>query len=181
MKKNKREELLKALMLPQRPQHHVPVDKNSAAPQLVWGDLQYVVEGLMFAQRAIRGAVGNIATRVNLLPQGPFILTLIDRGVTYPADLALALNVSRSLITKELQRLIETQLVCVTTDQLDKRRSELTLTPSGLDICNEVRACVVRVLQHNLGNYTHDEVRLFADMLRDARQVAEDVCGTRQS
>lgn len=138
---------------------------------MAWEELGLVVEGLAFSQRPIRAAAREVTRRHNLGPRGAFILSLISGGLIYPLDLATALNIGRSLITAELARLTEAELITARPGQLDRRRSELALTEAGKAACAEVRETMQRIVSRNLSRYTPDEVRLLARMLHDVRQL----------
>lgn len=167
-----RQEVLDRIMLPRRPgSARTKAEDASSAPQ--WEDLQYVVEGLIFAPRPVKAAMERVTKRYGLGSHGAHILNMINQGIVHPAELATVLRVSRSLITKELARLVEAKLVAGSQDDIDKRRSSLALTAEGSKVCDEVRLSMNDILQRNLRHYTRDQVRLFADMLRDVRALGE--------
>lgn len=173
---DRREMVLDRIKLPARETVPQSDPAETGAGDLQWDDLQYVIEGLMYAPRPVHAAMQSATHRYKLAPKGAYILTLLDQGITFPAELALALRISKSMITKELARLAEAGLISVSMDDADKRRSALSLTAAGKQACEDVRKSMTHMLRRNLGRYSPEQVRLLADMLRDARQLAVGEC-----
>ena len=169
MKLPRRDKALQRLMLPERARAAKSARVERAIP---WEDLQYVIQGLTFGPRPVLAAMNDINQRHGLGPHGALILSLLDNGMAYPADLALTLKVSRSTITKELAQLVASGLVSTAPDPRDKRRLELRLTPEGQEASEAARENTRTILQRNLGHYSDEQIRLFADMLADARHLA---------
>lgn len=134
-------------------------------------DLDQIIAGLVFAQRPIRDAAQVIQERYDLGPRGSFILSLIDKGVLYPLELATVLRIGKSLVTAELNRLISAGLVNAAPGQPDRRRSQLSLTPAGKNAAAAFRETMHAVLKRSLEQYSAKELRLFARMLGDVRRT----------
>lgn len=151
------------------------VDWDGGAHGVGIAVLHEIIVGLVFAQRPIRAAGQEAAQKHDLGPRGPFILSLIDRGIRFPKDLATVLGVGRSLVTAELVRLTEAGLVSSATAS-DRRKTELSLTPLGKAVNDTLRAKLVGYLRDNLSAYSEEQVALFAQMLRAMRSgtSAED-------
>lgn len=136
---------------------------------LDWRDIGFLCEGLAFAQRPLEEGKDKITRQYNLGPRGAFILNLLSNGIMYPLDLANALCCGRSLITAELSRLTDAGLVATQPGKSDRRRVELTLTPKGQEATAAIREETTRIILSNLANYTPEEVRKLAEMLRAVR------------
>jgi DNA-binding MarR family transcriptional regulator len=136
---------------------------------LDWIDIGFLCEGIAFAQRPLREGNQETSKRYNLGPRGAFILNLLASGMRYPLELATALRCGRSLITAELARLTDAGLVTSRAGEVDRRRTELTLTEPGEQALAEIRAETSRIIRANLADYTPDEIRKFAMMLRAVR------------
>ncbi|MCO5793870.1 MAG: MarR family winged helix-turn-helix transcriptional regulator [Blastomonas fulva] len=132
-----------------------------------WQDLRAIIEGLVFAQRPIRAAAQKVAQKHGISQQSPFILSLLQGGLVYPVELASALQVSRSLITKEITRLQDAGLIHAEQDPHDKRRTALVLTEAGERVCGEARAAMARDILSKLGRYSPRQVDQFVAMLKD--------------
>ncbi|MEO5586318.1 MAG: hypothetical protein ABIQ81_01350 [Novosphingobium sp.] len=139
------------------------------AGELDWIDIGLICEGVAFAQRPLREGNAKVTKQYNLGPRGSFILNLLANGMLYPLELATALCCGRSLITAELARLTEANLVTSRPGEVDRRRVELTLTPLGTRALTEIRAETSRIIRTNLAEYTPAEVRKFGEMLRAVR------------
>lgn len=133
--------------------------------------LDEIIAGLVFAQRPIRDAARTMQERYDLGPRGSFILSMIDKGVIYPLELATVLKIGKSLVTSEVNRLIGAGLVKTAPGPSDRRRSQLSLTPAGKEAAIAFRQAVQNVLRHGLGQYSAQELRLFARMLKDVRRT----------
>lgn len=130
-----------------------------------------ITMGLVFAQRPIAAAGEVVTARYDLGPRGAFMLSLIDRGVHYPNDLAKVLRIGRSLVTSELARLTEAGLVEAEAGE-DRRRTLLALTPAGRVANSAFRNGIVDHIERALGRYTPEEVRLFTAMLLAVQETA---------
>ncbi len=137
--------------------------------ELDWIDIGFLCEGLAFAQRPLREGNQKVIKQYNLGPRGAFILNLLSSGLLYPLELANALCCGRSLITAELSRLTDAGLVTSSPGQVDRRRTELNLTPLGEQALAEIRQETSRIIRTNLADYTPDEIRKLAVMLRALR------------
>lgn len=137
--------------------------------ELDWIDIGLICEGVAFAQRPLREGNSKVTRQYNLGPRGAFILNLLANGILYPLELATALHCGRSLITAELARLTEANLVTSRPGEVDRRRVELTLTPLGEQALAEIRAETSRIIRTNLAGYSPEEVRKFGAMLRAVR------------
>lgn len=165
MKGTPREELLR------RAFSHQETDGRrhaSSAGVIAWSEIAPIIEGLVFAGRPIGDATAEVTQRYDLGPRGCYILSAIDRGITYPLDLASLIGIGRSLVTFELNRLTSAGLVTSTPDKKDRRRAELSLTDLGRLASAEVRSNLERIVRGNLVGYSVEEIRLFARMLADA-------------
>lgn len=175
MKDSKRDEALRKLRSPlaQRSAHSPKSADVPGAEALSWDEMGYLWEGVSFVSRALRATTDKVTKAYDLGPRGAWILNLLSHDVIYPLDLARLLCVGRSLITAELARLTEAGLVTTKPGEADRRRTELTLTALGQIACQSIRDEMAASVRHNLAVYSAEEIRLFAQMLRDLRQGAE--------
>ena len=140
---------------------------NTKPDTLDWADISQLSEGLAFASRALHGATGPVTATYDLGPRGAWILNLIDHGRTFPRDLANSFRIGRSLITAELTRLTAAGLISTRPGAIDRRKTELALTPLGQQACQQIRDEMSAILSRNLAAYSHDDIRLLTRMLRD--------------
>ncbi len=154
-----------------------PLDGGDGEPMatgpLSWTELGFVCQGLAFATRPLRQATVEVTREYDLGPRGAWILDLISNGVHYPKELAEVFAVGRSLITAELVRLESAGLITAQVGDRDRRRSQLALTPLGEQAGARIRDELSRSIRGNLARYSDDEVRQFAQMLRDVRGHGE--------
>jgi DNA-binding MarR family transcriptional regulator len=134
--------------------------------EIGWDEAAFLAEGLAFGPRALRAATAKVTERYSLGPRGAWILNVVSNGVAYPLELATVFCVGRSLITAELARLTEAGLIDARPGKDDRRKTELTLTPSGQAASDEIREEFLAIVRRRLAAYTADEARLAAEMLR---------------
>jgi len=132
-------------------------------------ELAPIIESLGYAMRPINVGARQLTEELGLGPRGAFMLTLISRGIRFPKDLAAVLKTPRSLITADLGRLKKAGLVTASSDDPDRRKSVLSLTPAGDAARQAISDEIVRIVAANLARYSRSELRLFARMLRDVR------------
>ena len=86
--------------------------------------------------------------------------------MVFPADLAKFFQCSPSLITGELDRVIDAGLVTTRKHEADGRQTELLLTPLGQEVSQSISATVLDIVQKPLSKYTKEEVLFCARLLR---------------
>lgn len=141
-----------------------------------WDEIGQVCLGLAFAMRPLRAATRGVTEAYDLGPRGAWILSLIDAGHVFPRDLAAAFRIGRSLITAELTRLTSAGLIDSRPGS-DRRRTELALTPAGLEACQKVRREMKEAITTNLAAYSAEEIHLFIRMLSDVRGDSPTIPG----
>ncbi|MBV1686251.1 winged helix DNA-binding protein [Novosphingobium sp. G106] len=148
----------------------VPPPEQDTGGDLSRVELGLIFDGLSQALRPIRVAVSEITKEFDLGPRGAFILSLIDGGVVHPLDVAVALGIRPSSATAELRRLADAGLVQSRQDEIDRRKTVLSLTPDGQVASNRNFQAMTRVVLENLKGYSSSELRLFSRMLSDVRK-----------
>lgn len=148
----------------------VPPPERDAGADLSRVELGLLFNGLSQALRPIRVAVSEITKEFDLGPRGAFILSLIDGGVVHPFDVAVALGIRPSSATAELRRLTDAGLVQSRQDDIDRRKTVLSLTADGQAASNKNFQAMTRVVLANLRGYSPGELRLFSRMLSDVRK-----------
>jgi DNA-binding MarR family transcriptional regulator len=143
--------------------------KRSKPLDLPWEEISLIGEGLSQASRPLKLATQKITDEYSLGPRGAWMLRLISKGKVYPLDLSKAFNIGRSLITAELNRLADANLINYTKSISDGRRLELRLTPLGERVSQRVKRDLSKLITHRLSGYTREQVALCARMLLDFR------------
>jgi DNA-binding MarR family transcriptional regulator len=136
-----------------------------------WNKIGELMEGLAYAQRPIHAAVREITKQLGLGRRGAFILNLVAEGSEYPNELATKLRTSRSLITADLNRLIDAGLIESTAGVEDKRMTRLHLTGAGRKVCADIRNEMARIVVRNLARYSDSDLQLFTEMLVAVRRL----------
>lgn len=167
MKSEPRDKILKRVLSSRHEQESKAGFPEAGLDNAQWNELRSIIEGLVFAARPIRAAAQKVAQKHGISHQSAYILSLLQGGLIYPVELASTLQVSRSLITKEITRLQEAGMITAEQDAKDKRRTILALTAVGESICGEVRAAMARDVQVKVGRYSAGQIKLFGEMLRD--------------
>lgn len=137
---------------------------------LAWEEIGLIYEGLAFASRPLRALTHDINEHHDLGPRGSWILLMISSGTLHPLDIATILKIGRSLVTAELVRLERAGLLVMRKAQRDHRRTELTLSTQGQDVCTHLRLAMTRMIQERWAHYSPQEIRLCLRMLQDFRR-----------
>lgn len=143
-----------------------PRGPTSETGELGWMEVAAIAEGLAFGPRALRAATDKVTQRYDLGPRGAWILNVISHGIAYPIELATVFRVGRSLITAELSRLTDAGLIAARPGKDDRRRTELTLTPLGRSVSEQIREDLMAEIQRRLAGYSAAETQLAGEMLR---------------
>lgn len=130
-------------------------------------DVAYFCSAVGVALRPMNDASSLIAQKYDLGPRGPWILGMIQVGVTSPSRLSELLGIGRSLLTSELNRLSRAQLIDTRKHVGDGRRVMLSLTPEGTACNEQLRAHLTSLTQERLTGYSREEILLCTRLLRD--------------
>jgi DNA-binding MarR family transcriptional regulator len=144
------------------------------APQLSWEDIGFICEGLAFASRLLWSAIEDITEQYSLGPRGAWIVRLVGRNDMSPLDLTNVFRVGRSLITAELVRLTQAELITYRKSATDGRRVELALTSLGRAVERRIKDSLTKLVTERLAAYTREEILLCGHMLRDIRMPAPE-------
>ena len=140
-----------------------------AEPAMSWEEIGFLCEGMSLASRPMHEATRNITEEFSLGPRGAWILVLIGSGHIYPLDITNVFRIGRSLISAELARLTEAGLITSVKSPDDRRRTALTLTPTGEDARRRAKEQLATLVLDRLKEYSREEMMLCARMLRDWR------------
>ena len=151
-------------------------ERSRADGPLSWDEVGFFLNSIAGASRQWRVATQRIRDEFALKPRGPWILGLIYSGKdVFPADLAKWFKCSPSLITAELERVIDAGLVATRKHHADGRQLELSLTPLGAEVSQRISDAVLDMVQVPLSGYSKTEILLCARLLRDfADQLHND-------
>jgi DNA-binding MarR family transcriptional regulator len=147
--------------------------------ELSWADIGFILEGFSFAARPLHRTTQAVTEEYSLGPRGAWMVLLIARGGLFPMDLTNIFEVGRSLITAELNRLLEAGLITYKKHGSDGRRVELALTALGEKINRRAKADLTALVRKQLKSYTRDEILLCARMLRDFRRTHDEAGAER--
>lgn len=125
-----------------------------------------IAQGFTLANRALRRTTNGVAVDHNLGPRGAWIVRLIAGGkVIHPLDVTNFFEISRSVISDELARLLKSKLIVYRKSRRDGRRVELALTPLGENVSRRVRKEIGQLITARFAVYTRAEVLSFGRML----------------
>lgn len=142
---------------------------GAAGLKLSWDEIGFICEGLALSSRPLRFATQAITQEYSLGPRGAWMVLLISTGEVYPLDLTKIFQVGRSLITAELNRLVDAGLITYQQSTQDGRRVQLALTPVGQKVLERVKADTAKLVLDRLKAYSREEILLCAKLLRDFR------------
>lgn len=125
-----------------------------------------IAQGFTLANRALRRTTNGVAVDHNLGPRGAWIVRLIAGGkVIHPLDVTNFFEISRSVISDELARLLKSRLIVYRKSRRDGRRVELALTPLGEKVSRRVRKEIGELIAQRFAAYSREEVLGFGRML----------------
>ena len=154
---------------------------SRAASSSNFGDCQESAElsheemrAFTHALTAARGQFAHVTkalcSEFGLGPRGPWIIGLVGRSGLAPHELATFYNVGRSLITAELNKLVEAGLLLQTREQRDGRRVTLSLTSAGRAVYDRLETDFHVFLSSRLAGYSREDVALCTRLLGDFAQ-----------
>jgi DNA-binding MarR family transcriptional regulator len=125
-----------------------------------------IAQGLTLANRLLRHTTSGVILDYNLGPRGAWIVRLIAGGkVIHPLDVTNFFEISRSVISDELARLLDSKLIVYRKSRRDGRRVELALTALGEKVSRRVRKEMSQLITRRFACYSRDEVLSFGRML----------------
>lgn len=155
------------------PQHSsLSADPTKAAPasalsQLSREELGAFCQAIYAAQREIRNVTRRLAEEYGIGQRGPWIIGLIQRGTVHPSDVTDVLRIGRSLMTIELERLMQAGLIERRKSAEDGRKQELTLSPLGLGAYQRFIERLRDVVVERLAHYDSGDLAFCTRMLSD--------------
>jgi len=109
-----------------------------------------------------------------------FILKLLNANAEFiQQDLADRLQKDKSIIVRHINCLLEHQFVGRITNMEDKRKKNLTLTKSGVEILNRMNEVAVDVSNKLLSGITESELEIFKFVLtriQENSDAEEEIC-----
>lgn len=141
--------------------------KAPTSPKLSKEEIGRFCFAMAMAPRQLRLVAQRMTEAHSLGPRGVWILGLIQAAPLFPLDLTNILQIGRSLVSAELNRLVEAGLIVASKSADDGRRIELALTPLGKVVEADLTKEITKLMQGKLASYTHEEVMLCTRMLRD--------------
>ncbi len=142
-------------------------ERAKAAPVLSRDEIGFFSQSLSAARGQFTQATKAMCAEFGLAPRGPWIIGILGRTPMAPHALAEIFSVGRSLITAELAKLSDADLIHQEKDASDGRRVTLSLTPLGRKAYDRLGADMGGFLTQRLAGYSREEILLCARMLSD--------------
>lgn len=151
-----------------RPQGGDTVDVESpAGPDLSAYEIALFCNVLGVAPLQLAKAREAITARFDLGPRGAWIVGLLEVGVNSPSGLTEVLCIGRSLVTAEINRLLQAGLISGNQDASDGRRTVLALTDEGKQVSRELRQTVNDFVTSRLAGYSREQILAATALLQD--------------
>ena len=138
-----------------------------ARPELSDEEVSAFCNVIGLGPRTMRGARAAITERYDLGPRGAWIMGMIESGITSPSALTEALNIGRSLVTAEINRLQQAGLITGNQSARDGRRIVLALTKEGKRAQAELRDAVNEFVMSRLAGHSKEQVLACIALLQD--------------
>jgi len=126
-------------------------------------------DGLVRFGRALKARSGDWGHAAHDLTRGDIVTlgVLESRGSTRPGQIAAALNVDPSVISRQLVTLSRLELITRGTDPEDGRAELITITPQGRERLVRAREAMCLALADRLGHWDLDEIARATAMVED--------------
>jgi DNA-binding MarR family transcriptional regulator len=131
--------------------------------------VQDLFDGLVHFSRALRARSGDWGHAAHDLTRGDIVTlgVLASRGSTRPGQIAAALNLDPSVISRQLVTLARLELITRGTDPEDGRAELITITTQGRERLVQARAAICAALADRLGNWDLDDIARATAMVED--------------
>jgi len=131
--------------------------------------VQVLFDGLIRFSRALKSRSGDWGQLPGDLSRGDLVtLGVLDaRGSIRPGQIAAALNVDPSVVSRQLATLARLDLVTRGTDPDDGRAELITITPHGRERLIHAREAMCVALAERLGHWTLEEIARATAMVED--------------
>jgi DNA-binding MarR family transcriptional regulator len=156
-------------------------DRSAAMPP---GPTSQLLDNLGKIIYNLNAVIRPLAERHDLGPRGMWALRCIADGKVYPSDIAAAMMIGPTLVTKDLQRLMEAQLVTRQLDLGDRRRSCFKLTKKGRDLVMEGFSLYEKRVTPKLKSYDPKDLASFLRLLGELSEekwLAADVTSSLEA
>jgi DNA-binding MarR family transcriptional regulator len=131
--------------------------------------VQTLFDGLVRFGRALKARSGDWGHAAPDLTRGDIVTlgVLEARGSTRPGQIAAALNVDPSVISRQLVSLARLDLISRGTDPEDGRAELISITPQGRERLVQAREAICLALAERLAHWDLDEIDRAAAMVED--------------
>lgn len=138
-----------------------------ARPDLTAHEIAVFCNLLGVAPRQLAMGREAITERYDLGPRGAWIVGLLEVGVNSPSGLTEVLCIGRSLVTAEINRLLQAGLISGNQSVSDGRRTVLALTDEGKQVSRELRQTVNDFVTSRLAGYSREAILACTALLQD--------------
>lgn len=144
-----------------------PKAQKGSTGVLSHDDIRFFSHALTSARGQFTYATKALCTEFGLGPRGPWIIGLVGREPLAPHALASLFDVGRSLITAELNKLVDAGLIVHEKDKTDGRRVILSLTPAGRKAFDRLGDDLDTFMAGRLSGHSRDDIMRCAQILTD--------------
>jgi DNA-binding MarR family transcriptional regulator len=147
------------------------MDSSAPSPTLERDRIQaveHLFDGLVRFSRCLKSRSGEWGTSPDLTRGDIVTLGVLEaRGSIRPGQVAAALNVDPSVISRQLVTLAKLDLITRGTDPEDGRAELITITPQGRERLVQAREAVCLFLAERLHHWDVDEIARATAMVED--------------
>jgi DNA-binding MarR family transcriptional regulator len=138
--------------------------------------VQGLFDGLLHFSRTLRSRSGDWGHGVQDLTRGEIVcLGVVERrGPTRPGQIAVALGVDASVVSRQLAALDRLGLVARGTDPLDGRAELISITPPGGDRLRQSRTAMCDALGARLAGWEPEDISRAAAVIENLADLLHD-------
>jgi DNA-binding MarR family transcriptional regulator len=144
--------------------------------QISWAEVGNFAEAVSAARTALLAAAKEVREEYSLGLRGPWIIGLISSGrIRTQSDLVRRYQVGRSIIAEEVAPLTAAGLVSTRPSPSDRRQLELSLTPRGFKVNEQLGESLIRVVKGRLSGYSRYDLLFCMRLLNDLSDRSGEV------
>lgn len=111
----------------------------------------------------------------NLTPSHFYTLSLLDKKPMIRNDISRDLEISKQQLTPVLNKLLESNYITRSKDDLDKRATLIEITESGRNFLHSQDQFVLNYLKEKLSSLSEDDIKELEESIKKLNTILEKI------